>query len=207
MTKQQRMSNLVSQLERCHLCPFSFHRLNVVPYAGSIAASAALIGEAPGKDEDEQGEAFVGAAGKDMTNTMSEFGLKRDHFFICNILKCRPKKPFAQHDNETPTADWAANCFPYLWGQISIVQPKIILLVGMTAAKHVLKLPAGTTMGSIVGRKGVLDSFGDYEVNWNVKYTIMYHPAALMRPQKPEEKAVKVKNIRDTFHYMRGQIS
>ena len=200
------MGELVEQLNRCHLCPFSFNRLNVVPYAGSLAASVALIGEAPGRDEDEAGEAFVGAAGKDMTTTMTDFGLKRDHFFICNILKCRPKRPFAQRDNETPRQEWAENCFPFLWGQIDIIRPKLLVLVGMTAAKHVLSLPYHSTMGKLAGTTGTCGFFGDNEVDWPLEYIIMYHPAALMRPQKPDEKAKKVKNIRDTFHYVKGQI-
>jgi len=206
MTKQQRMSNLTDQLNRCHLCPFSFSRRNVVPYAGSLAASVALIGEAPGRDEDEAGEAFVGAAGKDMTNTMKDFGLRRDHFFICNILKCRPKRPFAQRDNETPRQEWADNCFPYLWAQINIIRPKLIVLVGMTAARNVLNLPYHATMGKLAGSREKISGFKDYEVDWDLEYAIMYHPAALMRPQKADEKAKKVKNIRDTFHYVRGQI-
>lgn len=200
------MSKLTDQLNRCHLCPFSFSRRNVVPYAGSLAASVALIGEAPGRDEDEAGEAFVGAAGKDMTNTMADFGLRRDHFFICNILKCRPKRPFAQRDNETPRQEWADNCFPYLWGQINIIRPKLIVLVGMTAARNVLNLPYHATMGKLAGSREKISGFKDYEVDWDLEYAIMYHPAALMRPQKPDEKAKKVKNIRDTFHYVRAQI-
>jgi len=200
------MEELTKRVSRCHLCPFSFQRQNIVMSAGSLTAKCALIGEAPGETEDAQAEAFCGPAGEDMTNIMEDFAIKREMLYICNLLKCWPNGPFVAKRNETPRAEWVHNCFPYLWEQMQIVTPRLIVLTGKPASVWTLNLPKSTTMGSIVGRKGVLESFGPYPINWDVKYVVMYHPAAAMHARNPERKATIVKNLRDTFHYVRAQI-
>lgn len=205
-SKQKRMEELTKRVDRCHLCPFSFHRKNIVMSAGSITAKCALIGEAPGVTEDENAEAFCGPAGKDMTHIMEDFAIKREMLYICNLLKCWPNGPFVAKRNETPRPEWVRNCFGYLWEQMQIVQPKLIVLTGQPASIWTLNLPKSTMMKNIVGRRGVFESFGPYPVDWECKYVVMYHPAAAMHARNPERKAKIVKNMRDTFHYVRAQI-
>lgn len=203
--KDEQMQSLVNQMKLCYLCPFAFSRSNIVPYSGSIDAKVALIGEGPGKEEDDSGEAFVGPAGRDMTGVMSSFGIKRVHLFIANILKCRPQLPFSAKNNATPGKWEVGNCFWYLWEQMQIVKPKLIILVGGTAAKWVLNM-GSITMGEVVDQKDKLKVFGPHEVEWECDYTIMYHPAGALHD--PSRKKVVNKSMKDTFHraktYMKG---
>ena len=205
-SKTERMERLTQKVERCHLCPFSFQRQSIVMSAGSLTAKCMLIGEAPGQVEDAEAEAFCGPAGKDMTNVMADFAIKREHLYICNLLKCWPNGPYVTKRNETPRTEWVRNCFSYLWEQIQIVRPHLIVFTGQPASIWSLNLPKSTFMKDIVGRKGTLESFGPFPVDWDVKYVVMYHPAAAMHARNPERKAKIVKNMRDTFHYVRTHI-
>jgi DNA polymerase len=200
-SKEERMQRLIAQMGRCYLCPFAFHRTHVVPHAGSIDAKAELIGEGPGREEDEQGEAFVGPAGREMLQIMGNFNLKKSDFFICNLLKCRPKLPFAAKNNATPGITEVTNCIWYLWEQTKIVQPKLIILTGHTAAKYVLNLKRTTLMGDVVGQKGKLTQFGPYDVKWDCDYMVMYHPAGKLHD--PNRRAEVNKSMRDTFYAAR----
>lgn len=190
------MQRLVDQMNRCYLCPFAFHRVNVVPYSGSIESAVELIGEGPGREEDESGEAFVGPAGRDMLPCMTAFGIRREDLFIANILKCRPKEPFTKN-NATPGKEEVANCFWYLWEQTKIVQPKLVILVGGTAVKWVLNI-SSPKMGQLINQKAKLTEFGPFKVTWDCDYTIMYHPAGALH--NPTTKGKVTKNMRDTFH-------
>ena len=205
-SKAERMEELTKRVKLCHLCPFSYHRQNIVMSAGSITAKCVLIGEAPGEKEDDKAEAFCGPAGKDMRNVMEDFAIKVASLYICNLLKCWPNGPFVAKRNETPRTEWVRNCFGYLWEQVHIVRPRLIVLTGQPASVWTLNLPKSTFMKDIVGRKGTLESFGPYPVDWDVKYVVMYHPAAAMHARNSELKAMIVKNMRDTFHYVRAQI-
>jgi DNA polymerase len=201
--KQEEMQRVVDQISRCYLCPMAFHRVNPVPYSGTIETNVALIGEGPGREEDESGEAFVGPAGRDMLPCMTAFGIQRNHIFIANILKCRTKQPFCAKDNADPTKDQVANCFPYLWQQMEIVKPKLVIVVGGTAVKWVLNIKT-FTMGELIGKKAKLTEFGPYEVTWDCDYTVMYHPASALH--NPTTKGKVVKNMRDTFHRAKGYL-
>jgi DNA polymerase len=194
--KQEDMQRVVDQISRCYLCPFAFHRVNTVPYSGTVDTNVALIGEGPGREEDESGEAFVGPAGRDMLPCMTAFNVRRNDVFIANILKCRPKQPFVEN-NATPGKTEVANCFPYLWKQIQIVRPKLVILVGGTAAKWILN-KSSIKMADAVNELGKLQEFGPYEVTWDCDYTVMYHPAGALH--NPATKAKVTKNMRDTFH-------
>lgn len=204
LTKQEKMQRLVDQMGRCYLCPFAFHRVKIVPYSGSIESPVALVGEGPGREEDESGEAFVGPAGRDMTTAMTSFSIKREHLFICNILKCRPKKPYSLKDNATPGKFEVENCFPYLWEQINIVQPKLVVLVGGTSAKWVLNT-TNINMGEMVDKTDKLEVFGPNEVTWDCDYTIMYHPAWALH--NPEKKGIVNNSMKDTFHRVRQYLT
>lgn len=195
--KQEEMQRVVDQISRCYLCPFAFHRVNPVPYSGTIETNVVLLGEGPGREEDESGEAFVGPAGRDMLPCMTSFGIKRDDIFICNILKCRPKTPFAEKNNADPTKEQVANCFPYLWKQVQIVRPKLVIVTGGVAVKWALNIKS-FTMGELVGKKERLTTFGPHEVTWDCDYTVMYHPAGALH--NPKNRGKVVNNMRDTFH-------
>lgn len=194
--KTQEMQRLIEQMNRCYLCPFAFHRVNVVPYSGSINSSVELVGEGPGREEDESGEAFVGPAGRDMNVSMTTFGIRREDLFIANIMKCRPKEPFTKN-NATPGKIEVENCFWYLWEQTKIVRPKLVILVGSTAAKWVLN-KSSIKMSEVADHQDKLTEFGPYKVTWDCDYTIMYHPAGALH--NPSTKARVNKSMRDAFH-------
>ena len=131
---------------------------------GKADADIMFVGEAPGADEDRQGEPFVGAAGKLMDKIIAACGLKREDIYICNILRCRPP------GNRNPHPQEAANCREFLDGQISIVAPKHIICWGTVAAQNLL----GETRP--VGRlRGQFLQHGD------AKVMCTYHPSYLLR--------------------------
>lgn len=118
----------------CTKCPLHKTRHKVVFGAGPAPCDLMLIGEAPGADEDEQGEPFVGRAGQLLTQILLSVDIKRPNdIYIANTLKCRPP------DNRTPLPEEQAACWPYLEAQIRLVKPKIILLAGAPAVRAVLK--------------------------------------------------------------------
>ncbi|HTO94323.1 MAG TPA: uracil-DNA glycosylase, partial [Bacteroidota bacterium] len=131
---------------------------------GNPSATLMLIGEAPGADEDAQGEPFVGKAGQLLNKILEAINFRRTDVYICNILKCRPP------GNRKPQAEEVDQCLPYLRKQVALVQPKLILALGLTAAENLL----GTTesLGRLRGR--VLRYEG-------IPLMVTYHPAALLR--------------------------
>ncbi|MBQ9195809.1 MAG: uracil-DNA glycosylase [Clostridia bacterium] len=155
--------------EKCRLCG-QIH--NKVPGQGDIHADLMFIGEGPGADEDLQGLAFVGAAGQLLTKMIAAMGYTREQVYICNIVKCRPPR------NRTPEPDEAAACLPYLRQQVALVRPKVIVLLGATAARTLLRPDFRITRehGVWVERKGV----------W---FMPTYHPAALLRDESKKREA------------------
>ncbi|HLY97379.1 MAG TPA: uracil-DNA glycosylase, partial [Sideroxyarcus sp.] len=130
-----------------------------------------FVGEGPGADEDVQGEPFVGQAGKLLDNMLAAIKLKRgSNVYIANIVKCRPPS------NRTPEPDEIAICLPYLQRQIELIQPKLIVALGKTAATSLLGRDA--TLGSL---RGTVHDFRGIPV------IVTYHPAYLLR--SPAEKA------------------
>lgn len=158
------LEQLKYNIHNCQECSLSTTRTNFVFGVGNPNAEVMVIGEAPGADEDEQGEPFVGRAGQLLTNMLKAINLEREDVFIANILKCRPT------NNRRPTSDEIAQCEPYLQKQIELIKPKIILVLGLTAVSSLLKLDL--KMGEIRGT--VLDYRG-------TKLLITYHPEALLR--------------------------
>jgi DNA polymerase len=148
----------------CVKCPLGHTRANFVFGTGNPAATLMVIGEAPGADEDAQGEPFVGRAGQLLNKILEAIKFKREEVYICNILKCRPP------GNRKPLAEEVDLCIPYLRKQIALVRPKVILALGLTAAENLL----GTTesLGRLRGR--VLRYEG-------TPLMVTYHPAALLR--------------------------
>jgi DNA polymerase len=129
-----------------------------------------LIGEAPGADEDRQGEPFVGAAGQLLNRILQACGFRRDEVYICNVIKCRPP------GNRTPKPEEAANCREYLDRQIELVRPKFICCLGGTAALHLLGVPS---LARLRGR------VHDYQ---GIPVICTYHPAYLLPHRQPAKK-------------------
>jgi DNA polymerase len=148
----------------CLKCPLGRTRTRFVFGVGNPKATLMLVGEAPGADEDAQGEPFVGRAGQLLNKILEAIGFRREDVYICNILKCRPP------NNRKPQADEVELCFPYLRKQIELVRPALILCLGLTAAENLL----GTTesLGRLRGR--TLRCEG-------IPVMVTYHPAALLR--------------------------
>ncbi len=148
----------------CVKCPLGFTRTKFVFGVGNPKATLMIIGEAPGADEDAQGEPFVGRAGQLLNKILEAINFKRSDVYICNILKCRPP------NNRKPVPEESEACKPYLKKQIDLIKPKIILCLGLTAAENLL----GTKESMTKLRGRVMQ----YE---NVPVMITYHPAALLR--------------------------
>ena len=163
----------------CVKCPhLASSRKNVVFGVGSIDAQLMFIGEAPGADEDEQGEPFVGKAGQLLTKIIQAMGLRRADVYIGNILKCRPDTPPGQTaGNRKPTADEMATCIPYLHEQIDLIRPKVIVALGAVAVEGLL----GKTIGITKLR-------GSWKTYRGIPLMPTYHPAYLLRNQAVSEK-------------------
>jgi DNA polymerase len=135
----------------CQKCPHLVRsRTQVVFGVGNPGAELMFVGEAPGYDEDRQGEPFVGRAGQLLTRMIQAMGYTRNDVYIANVLKCRPDMPPGARGNRPPRGDEMNTCKPYLMGQIEIIQPKAIVALGLTAVQGLLGV--GSTMGSVRGR-------------------------------------------------------
>ncbi len=156
---------LINKCIKCNLCET---RKNFVFGTGSGNADVMVVGEAPGADEDEKGEPFVGRAGKLLTDILKAINFSREEVFICNILKCRPP------ENRNPNPEEILKCEPYLLKQLEIIKPKFMLCVGTFAGQTMLRVkePLGKMRGKIYNL-----TFGDI----TVKTMVTYHPAALLR--------------------------
>lgn len=119
-----KLHELEQKMLACTKCPLAKGRTNVVPGEGSPKADILLIGEGPGKNEDEQGRPFVGAAGKFLTELIESIGMTRNDVYIANVVKCRPP------NNRDPLPDEVETCWPWLQQQIELINPKLIVLMG-----------------------------------------------------------------------------
>lgn len=158
------LESLDAQICNCVKCRLGFTRTKFVFGVGNPHATLMLIGEAPGADEDAQGEPFVGRAGQLLNKILEAIHFRREDVYICNILKCRPP------GNRKPAADEVEQCLPYLRKQIELIKPKLILCLGLTAIENLLHTTE--SLGALRGR--VLEYDG-------IPLMITYHPAALLR--------------------------
>ena len=162
----------------CTKCPhLASSRTQTVFGVGNPQAELMFVGEAPGADEDAQGEPFVGRAGQLLTRIIETMGLRRTDVYIANVLKCRPDMPRGSTGNRPPTLDEMQTCRPFLVEQIEIIQPKILVALGATAVEGLLG-----TRGSMRELRGRWHEFHDTPL------MITYHPAYLLRNQSPSEK-------------------
>jgi len=161
---------LEQQVTACTRCSqLASTRTRTVFGVGPLDAELCFLGEAPGADEDRQGEPFVGAAGQLLNRIIAACGMKREEVYICNILRCRPP------GNRQPNPEEAANCREYLDRQLELIRPRYICCLGATAAQNLLGINA--TIGKMRGR------FYDYN---GITVLATYHPSYLLR--SPENK-------------------
>ncbi|MGH8801488.1 MAG: uracil-DNA glycosylase [Casimicrobiaceae bacterium] len=162
---------LAADIDACTACPLCRTRHRTVPGVGDSRASWLFVGEAPGADEDAQGEPFVGQAGRLLDNMLAALGLARDRdVYIANVLKCRPP------NNRTPALLEVDACLPYLDRQIELIAPKLIVALGKSAAAALLGIdqPVAAMRGRVHRYRGTV-------------LIVTYHPAYLLR--SPVEKA------------------
>jgi uracil-DNA glycosylase len=162
-------AELEAVAKQCTACRLHGGRTHVVFGVGNPQAQLMFVGEAPGRDEDRQGEPFVGRAGQLLTRIIEAIGMKRQDVYIANVIKCRPP------NNRNPEEDELARCEPYLIRQIALVKPRLIVALGTFAAQTLLrtKLPISQLRGR----------FHTYQ---GVKLMPTFHPAFLLR--NPERK-------------------
>lgn len=156
-------------LAGCQRCRLSEQRKNIVFGVGNPQAALMFVGEGPGEDEDRTGEPFVGKAGQLLTKIIEAMGLSRGDVYIANVVKCRPP------GNRTPMLDETEQCYPFLRRQIEIIQPKIIVTLGLSASQALLQVSI-----PISKLRGTFYRYGTAQV------MPTYHPAYLLR--NPAEK-------------------
>lgn len=162
--KNAELHKFYLQIKDCTKCVLSKSRTKFVFGTGNRLAKLMLIGEAPGRQEDLQGEPFVGEAGQLLNNILKAINLNREDVYIANIVKCRPP------ENREPQPEEIESCRPYLMRQIELVKPKLILCLGRVAAQALLKTKL--SLGQLRGK------FHDFR---GIQLLVTYHPAALLR--------------------------
>ena len=167
---EARLHTLKQQVTTCHACPLHEGRTNVVFGVGNTGAQVMIIGEAPGKNEDAQGEPFVGAAGKYLSELLSYAQLKRENVYIANVLKCRPP------DNRNPHVSEIQACADYLREQTRIINPAFIVTLGNFATKFILRTDVGIT-----------DLRGHVHTAGKFKVFPVFHPAAALYDRKKKD--------------------
>ena len=172
LTALRQIREDIGDCTRCRL--HKQGRKQIVFGVGNPRAELMFIGEAPGADEDEQGEPFVGRAGQLLNNMIKAMGLRREDVYIANIIKCRPP------GNRTPERDECETCSPFLMRQIEVIGPKAIVALGAVAAKTLLAINA--PMSELRGR------WYDFR---GTKLAVTYHPAFLLRDPRQKKETWK----------------
>jgi DNA polymerase len=165
---------LREQVRACTRCALHRGRTQAVFASGDRAARWMVVGEAPGADEDRQGEPFVGRAGQLLNAMLAAIGLPRPTVFVANMLKCRPPQ------NRDPRPEELAACRPYLERQLELLRPTLVLVVGRIAAQNLLgtEAPLGRLRGQVHAVGGL-----------NLPAIVTYHPAYLLRTPADKRKA------------------
>jgi len=162
----QKLEKLKQDVIKCKKCDLCKTRTNSVPGKGNFKSDVIFVGEAPGKNEDKNGEPFIGVAGKKLSNALDEANISREDVYITNVVKCRPP------NNRVPNTDERNTCQQYLKDEIKIIKPKMICVLGNTAFNSVLGGSEITKFrGKVIKKEGQL-------------YFITIHPAATIYNQK-----------------------
>jgi uracil-DNA glycosylase len=183
---------LEASIRECTRCGLCEGRQHAVPGVGDRAARWLFVGEGPGRNEDLQGEPFVGPAGQLLDNMLRALDLARGKdTYIANIVKCRPVG--ADGRDRPPTPDEVDACMPYLRRQIALIRPQVIIALGKTAAVSLLGLPADTALAGLRGEPRKFDG---------IPLVITYHPAYLLR--QPADKAKTWRDLCLAKHIIDG---
>jgi DNA polymerase len=178
----------VGDCRRCRLCE---GRTNIVFGSGNPEARLVFVGEGPGEEEDQQGLPFVGRAGQLLTqminNTAAKEGMwvRREHVYICNVVKCRPPK------NRTPEPDEMEICGQFLYRQLNVIRPRAICALGATAARALL----GT-------KEGITKLRGRWHMWRDIPVMPTYHPSYLLRPYNQNAKREAWEDLKKVLHYV-----
>jgi uracil-DNA glycosylase len=163
---------IVEDIGDCKRCPLHKGRHSIVFGQGDPNARLMFVGEGPGADEDAQGLPFVGRAGQLLNNMISAMGLQREEVYICNVVKCRPP------GNRTPEPDEANTCSQFLFRQIDVVRPQVMVALGATAATYLLG-----ARQPLAGLRGRIHAFRGSSL------IVTYHPAYLLRDPRQKKEA------------------
>ena len=174
---EQKLEDLKNQIVNCKKCELGKYRLNAVCGSGNPYANIMFIGEGPGFQEDHEGKPFIGRAGDLLTKIIEAMGYKRENVYIANIVKCHPMKnpenPELKGNDRPPTIEEMQICQPYLDEQIKIISPKVIITLGASSTRALLK--TDDVISSLRGK------FTEY---MGIPLMPTYHPAALLRNPK-----------------------
>ncbi len=163
--KEELMEVVKDRIQKCRACKLCEGRLNVVPGEGSLDTPIIFVGEGPGEEEDKTGRPFVGRAGQLLTKMMEEVGLKRSEVYITNVVKCRPP------NNRVPTNDEMNACSHFLFAQLQIINPKVIVTLG------------GTALSFFLEKKVSITKMRGKEISWKGGKILFptFHPSYLLR--------------------------
>jgi uracil-DNA glycosylase family 4 len=186
VNNQQSFHDLRLEANNCQKCQLAYDRNNVVFGKGNEKADIFIIGEAPGKEEDLTGEPFIGRAGKLLTEILFSMNLSRDDVYITNTVKCRPP------ENRNPNSEEISSCSNFLDKQISLISPKVIILLGKIAAERILNTSEPMSF---------LRTKIHYYKDTAIPTLVFYHPAYLLR--SPGEK----KKVWEDILFMRENIN
>lgn len=174
---EQKLEDLKQQIVNCKKCDLGKYRLNAVCGSGDAYANIMFVGEGPGFQEDHKGQPFIGRAGDLLTKIIEAMGFTRETVYIANIVKCHPMKdpsnPEAKGNDRPPTMDEMQICQPYLDEQIKIIQPKVIITLGASSTRALLK--TDDVISSLRGK---------FTTYLGIPLMPTYHPAALLRNPK-----------------------
>jgi len=188
---EAKWQSLREEVSACTRCELSGTRTQTVFGVGNTRAELLVIGEAPGADEDRQGEPFVGRAGQLLNSMLRAMGHPRETVYIANVLKCRPP------GNRDPKPEESASCRPFLQRQLELLRPRLILAVGRIAAQNLLE--TDTPIGRL---RGQVHRFGAQAI----PLIVTYHPAYLLRSPGEKRKAwVDLKFVRHELARLREQ--
>jgi uracil-DNA glycosylase family 4 len=188
-SKRERLERVTAEVRACRLCPLHEGRMNPVVGGGNLDSPLVLVGEAPGRKEDEQGKPFVGSAGKLLDSMLEGAGLERSKLFITNIVKCRPPK------NRRPLSKEVRACSTHLETLLRTISPRVIAPMGNSSVGHFLRMFGldNAKIGDIHG------SVFSVEASWGeVILFPLYHPAAVLYNRALEQE------LRDDFASLKG---
>jgi uracil-DNA glycosylase family 4 len=197
--KAEAMAELRERALVCQKCMnLASSRKNVVFGVGDIDAELMFVGEAPGADEDLQGEPFVGRAGQLLTKIIQTMALTREQVYIANILKCRPDTPGQAYGNRQPSPEEMKNCLPYLHAQIDLIKPKMMVALGATAVNGLFGVIPGL---------GITKLRGQVKEYRGIPVMLTYHPSYLLRPNVNNVKREVWEDMLKVMEFLKMPIS